>query len=238
MRCCGRRRAAGLCCLRLWRLNCAAVGNAGLQGFIACDCDDYTALRLAAQGCRATVPVAMATTLHCCEWPRAAGLYCLWLWRLHHAHCLRLRREYTPLLWAAQSCRASLLAAMATTLPTLLWAMQGCWASLPATVTTTLRCCERRRAAGLHCLRLWRGDDALLRHRAAGRHCLRLWRIHSVAVGWRRAAWRRASLPAAMANTPRCCGRRRAAELRCLRLRSSAIVRPTTAGASMRCPWR
>ena len=85
MRCCGRRRAAGLCCLRLWRLNCAAVGDAGLQGFIACDCDDYTALQLAAQGCRATVPVAMATTLHCCEWPRAAGLHCLRLWRLHHA---------------------------------------------------------------------------------------------------------------------------------------------------------
>ena len=57
----------------------------GLQGVIACDCDDYTALRLAAQGCRATVPVAMATTLHCCEWPRAAGLHCLRLWRLHHA---------------------------------------------------------------------------------------------------------------------------------------------------------
>ena len=37
---------------------------------------------------------------------------------------------------------------------TLLWAAQGCRASLLAVIANTLRCCGRCRVVGLHCLRL------------------------------------------------------------------------------------
>jgi hypothetical protein len=44
LRCSGRRRAAGPYCLWPWRLHCAAVGGAGLQGYIACGFGECTAL--------------------------------------------------------------------------------------------------------------------------------------------------------------------------------------------------
>ena len=80
------------------------LGGAGLQGFTACGYGDYTALLWAAQGCRATLPAAMANSLCCFERRRAAEL-----------HCLRLWREDTELLWAVQGCRA-VPAAVASTM--------------------------------------------------------------------------------------------------------------------------
>ena len=74
LRCRGWRGAAGLRYLQLWRLHCATVGGAGLQGYIACGYGDYTALLRVAQGGRASLPAAVATTLRCRGWRGAAGL--------------------------------------------------------------------------------------------------------------------------------------------------------------------
>ena len=69
----------------IWRLHYPAVGGAGLQGSIACSHGDYAELLQAAQGCRASLPAAMVTTQRCCGQRRAAGLLCLWPWRMHCA---------------------------------------------------------------------------------------------------------------------------------------------------------
>ena len=60
LRCCGRRRAAEL--------------------YMACGYGDYATLLLAAEGCAATLPAAVASTLSYRGRRRAAGLHCLWLW--------------------------------------------------------------------------------------------------------------------------------------------------------------
>ena len=134
--------------MQLWRIHCAAASGAGLQGYIACGYPNYTALLWTAQGCRVTLPAAVATTLRCCGWRRAAGL-----------HCLRLRRLHCAAVGGVGlGCRATLPAAMANSLccferrraaelhclrlwredTELLWAVQG------------------RRAAAGQCLRQWR----------------------------------------------------------------------------------
>ena len=213
------RRAAGLHCLRLRRLRCAALGGAGLQGFIACGYDDYTVLLVAAQGCRATASsAAVAITLCCCERRRAAR-QCLWPRRLHCAAVDGAGLQG----YIACSCGVFTV---------LLRVAQGCKATLPAAIPTTLRSCGRRKAAGLHCLRLWRlrcaavggaglqgftacgyGDyTALLwaaQAWAAELHCLRLRRIHCAASSG-------AGLQSFIAcgygvKTLNCCGRCRAA---------------------------
>ena len=51
--------------------------GAELQSFIACGYGDYTALLRVAQGGRASLPAATATTLRCRGWRGAAGLHCL-----------------------------------------------------------------------------------------------------------------------------------------------------------------
>ena len=189
--CWWRHRAAGLHRLRRWRLHCAVVSGAGLQGS-ARGHGDYTVLLLTAQGRRATLHAAVAYSLCCCEWRRAARLHCLRLSQLHCApvdgarlqgYIACCRGDYAALLWVAQGCRASLLAAMAA----------------------TLRCCWRRRAAELHCLRLWRihcaassgaelqsfiacgyGVNTLNccgRCRAAAGQCLRQWRVQCALSG-------------------------------------------------------
>ena len=143
LRCCGRRRAAGLYSLWLWRLHYAAVGDAGLQGSIACSHGDYAALLWAAQGCRASLPAAMVSTLCCCGRRRAAGLHCLWPWRVHCAA-------------VGGAGLQGFIACGHGECTALMWAAQGCKAALPAAMATTLRCCGRRRAAGRHRLQLWR----------------------------------------------------------------------------------
>jgi hypothetical protein len=203
LRCCGWRRAAGLHCLRLWRLRCAAVGGAGLQGFVTCGYDDYTVLLVAAQGCRATASsAAVAITLCCCERRRAAR------------QCLRPRRLHCAAVDGAGP--QGYIACSCGVFTVLLRVAQGCKASLPAAIPTTLRSCGRREAAGLHCLLPWR-----LRCAAVGGAGLQGF----TACGYGgytalllAAQGCRATLPAAMANSLCCFERRRAAELHCLRL--------------------
>ena len=172
LRCCGRRRAAGLHCLWPWRMHCADVGGARQQGFIACGYGDYSALLWAAQGCRATLPAAMATTLRCCGQRGAARLRCLWIWRPHCAavsgaglqgYIACDQGEYTALMWAAQGCRAT----------------------LPVAMANTLRCCGRSRAAGIHCLQLWRMHCAAVggARLQGGIACSHGRRLHCGAVG-------------------------------------------------------
>ena len=81
------------------------MGGAGLQGFVTCCYGDYTVLQWAVQGCRVTLPAAMATTLRCCG--RGAG-------RQGFIACGY--GDYAALPWVARGCRASLPAAMTTTL--------------------------------------------------------------------------------------------------------------------------
>ena len=82
--------------------------------------------------------------------------------------------DSTALLWAAQGCRVihglrlwrlpyaavggrglrGYISRGCGDYSELPWAAQGCRASLSVAIVTTLRGCGRRRAAGLHCLRL------------------------------------------------------------------------------------
>ena len=143
LRCCGRRRGVGRHCLRSWRVFCAAVGGAGLQGYIPCGYGDYTTLLWATQGCRVALPAAMATTLRYCGQRRAAELRRLRLWRVHCAA-------------VGGAGLQGFIACGHGECTALLWVAQGCKAALPAAMATTLRCCGRRRAAGRHRLQLWR----------------------------------------------------------------------------------